>query len=176
MWLYKSDGSDPAKAIHWVESKLHPSAQNIYTHSSIELKNGDQFTAHKDHGNGVGGFWVVDSRSDILFNQGGNQGRSIDVYRHEGIGSANVDRMDSLARTFAGESGRGVYGLTGVCSTATAEGLQAAGLKMNGDFFPTPQSLSSDGHLNHVGSYNTGHTYNSPSWNIYSAPQSELPR
>lgn len=27
---------------------------------------------------------------------------------------------------------------------------------MNGDFFPTPQSLSSDGHLNHVGSYNTG--------------------
>jgi hypothetical protein len=75
--------------------------------------------------------------------------------------------LNNFTTTLAGVNGHGVYGLTGVCSTATAEGLQAAGLQMNADLFPTPQSISSDQHLGYVGTYNTFDQRSElPSWNL----------
>lgn len=175
VWLYQNDRSGISNVIWLAEKIAHPLTEKIYTHASMELKNGDQFTAHSDHGDGRGGSFVIDSRNDILSNQNGNQPRVIDLYRHKQSDTANIDKLDTIARAMADQY-PGTYGAPNVCSGTTGVGADLAGLPLNSGSSLTPQSLSRDQNLKHVGSYNTGHTYTSPSGKTYSAPQSELPR
>jgi RHS repeat-associated protein len=166
VWLYKSDGSGISQGIAAFTRLTNPTAEAIYTHASTELPGGNQFTAHTSHNGGPGGSSVIDNRADILGNLSGNSPRSIDVFRHTDSANVNSDGMKAMVREIMGTgSSAGTYGLDGVCSNAARQAVTTgAGLSLDAGSGVTPQSLSRDSNLQHVGTYNT------------ERQQSELPR
>jgi RHS repeat-associated protein len=149
VWLYRSDGSFQSSFANAMSKFFDRGKNGPYSHASIEINHGAQFTA-----NGSGSHLLVSS-TDVLFNRNGNGARVIDVYRHR-----MAEKFDAKTATYQAAKTNfvknGMFLLKGWCSERTVEGIRAGGLTTgNYGWFTTPNDIYRDSNFEHVGIYDT---------------------
>ncbi|MFW7381540.1 MAG: hypothetical protein ACOH5I_22220 [Oligoflexus sp.] len=112
-----------------------------YTHASLEIDSGRQFTSNPTPGVEIQS--RQDFQSEYIFN-----GRVVDVYRHQNSDSFDLKNAISFANSKVGEN----YWLR-VCSQATSHGLNAGGLDTRISGLVAPNDLANQQNLKYVGTY-----------------------